>query len=205
MIILGGEQGSEEWLNNRLGIATASMFNCIITTKTLKRSKNSYIYELAAEAISGTSQSSFVGNEHTDRGHELEPVAAAYYAYLYDVELHEVGLCKMSIESLLGASPDRLISTDGGLEIKSPELKTHIKYLVADKVPDEYLHQIYGCLYITGRDYWDFMSYNELAEPLIVRTTKDDESYLKWLAAFKVISEEFLSEFKEILKKLEEV
>ena len=51
MIILEHEQGSAEWINDRLAVATASMFNNVMTSKQLKRAKSAYIYELAAEAI----------------------------------------------------------------------------------------------------------------------------------------------------------
>lgn len=202
MIILEHEQGSAEWFKSRLAVATASMFNNVMTSKQLKRAKSVYIYELAAEAIAKESQQTFTGNEHTDRGHELEPAAAAYYAFMFDADVYETGLCLPFEGAQYGCSPDRLVGKDGGLEIKSPELKTHIKYTVEAVVPSDYLHQVYGCLYVTGRDWWDFMSYHEQAQPFIIQTTKEDAGYKKWAAAFDVVLPEFIADLNEIIEKL---
>jgi len=203
MYICKSEQGSEQWFIDRLSVATASMFNEVMTPKQLKRAKTNYIYELAAEYITKKTQSTFTGNAHTDRGNELEPTAVKWYEFMFDTECHEAGLCLPFEGAQYGCSPDRLIGEDGGLEIKCPELKTHIKYFVANEVPAEYKAQVYGCLYVTGRDWWDFVSYSQESRPLVIRTTKDDEGYLKWKEAFDKILPEFINDLNEIIKKLE--
>ncbi len=202
MIILNAGQGTEQWFNDRLGIATASNFNKVMTTKQLKRSTDAYIYELAAEAITKESQQTFTGNQHTERGNELEATARAWYEFMFEAECKEVGLCLPFDGAQYGASPDSLVNDDGGLEIKCPDLKTHVKYFVKGVVPDEYLHQVYGCLYVTGREWWDFVSYNEQAETLVVRTTSQDENYLKWKAGFEKVLPEFLADLNEYINKL---
>jgi len=202
MYISEHEQGSSEWFADRLGVATASMFSDVMTPKQMKRAKSAYIYELAAEALTKEDQSSFTGNDHTDRGNELEDTARKWYEFMFDVEALEVGLCKPEIDSQYGCSPDSLIGDEGGLEIICPELKTHIKYFVNNEVPDEYKAQVYGCLFVTGRDWWDFVSYHTKAEPFVIRTTKDDEGYLKWKSAFEKILPEFLNDLNEMINKL---
>lgn len=210
MIILDHEQGSDEWFMSRLGIATGSMFNCVMTTKQMKRAKSDYIYLLAAEAITQKPQEEQFNSKDIDRGNELESCAVAMYELDYDCTVTMAGLCKPGIESMYGVSPDGLINEDnggpndpfighGGLEIKCPRLKKHLQYITEGVLPDEYKHQVYGSLFVTGRDYWDFMSYNEDYKPFYVRTTKEDEQYKKWAAAFEPILNEFLTDLKKII------
>ena len=76
---------------------------------------------------------------------------------------------------------DGLVGDDGGIEIKCPLPHNHIAYLRAGDVPGKYIPQIQGCLWITGREWWDFMSYHPAMEDLIVRVYRD-EAYIKKLA-----------------------
>lgn len=201
MHILYDEQGSEEWFRSRLGVATASCFNQIMTTKQLKRSSSDYIYLLAAEAVSGEPQEQEFSNRHTERGKIYEPEAISWYELTHDCDVEQVGLCLMHEGSRIGFSPDGLVGNVGGVEIKCPELKTHLKYKRAGVVPDEYLHQIYGCMYVSGRSWWDFISYHKDSTPLVVRTTVADENYIKWANSFSPIIGEFIKELEEIIKE----
>lgn len=200
MIILDGEQGGEQWGLNRLGIATASSFNKVMTIKQHKRSKDVYIYELCAEAMTKESQATFSGNYDTESGTQQEPEAISWYEFEFNVDCESVGLCLPFEGAGYGASPDALVGSDGGVEAKCPQLKTHIKYLCQkNTVPDEHLHQVYGNLYVTGRDWWDFLSYHtDCPNQLVVRTKKTDPNYMKWAEAFNVVLREFLSDLEEI-------
>ena len=55
MIVLNCKQGSDEWIQARLGIPTASQFHRIITPKTMKpaASAEGYIDQLVAEYLLG--------------------------------------------------------------------------------------------------------------------------------------------------------
>ena len=174
------EQGSQEWLQSRLGKPTASNFGKLITpTGKPSASAESYINELIAQRITGELPE-FFKSEAMERGNELEPHAKASYEFTHDVEVVEVGLC-LHDEFECGASPDGLIGEDGGIEIKCPLPHTHVAYLRAGEVPSKYIPQIQGCMWITGRKWWDFMSYHPAMENLIVRVERDD-AYIKKLA-----------------------
>lgn len=201
MIILDDDQGSDEWFQSRLGIATASCFSSIMTLKQMKRAKTDYIYLLAAEAITQQEQTDRFENRHTIRGNELESEAIALYEFDKDADTISCGLCKPTIESMYGCSPDALIGATGGLEVKSPELKKHLQYIAEDVVPDEYKAQVYGCLFVTGRDYWDFMSYNVDYRPFYKRTTNKDQDYVKWVTAFAPILTDFLHDLRVIIEE----
>jgi len=174
------EQGSQEWLQSRLGKPTASNFGKLITpTGKPSSSAEGYINELIAQRITGEIPE-FYKSEAMERGSELEPHAKATYELTRDVEVVEVGLC-LHDEFECGASPDGLVCDDGGLEIKCPLPHNHVAYLRAGDVPSKYIPQIQGCLWITGREWWDFMSYHPSMEDLIVRVYRDD-AYIKKLA-----------------------
>ena len=201
MYISPHEQGSDQWHLDRLGIATASCFASIMTPKLLKRAKTDYIYLLASEAITQKPQSDDFDNKHMARGRELEDCAIAMYELDHDVDVNQVGLCKQDELSLIGFSPDGLIGSDGGLELKCPQLKKHLQYIDDNKVPDEYLSQVYGSLHQSKREYWDFMSYNEVYRPFYIRVNRDDEAYLKWVAAFEKIWPEFQADLIKLIEK----
>lgn len=174
------EQGSDAWLQSRLGRPTASNFGKLITpTGKPSTSAEAYINELIAQRITGEIPE-FFKSEAMQRGNDLEASAKALYEFTRDVEVVEVGLC-LHDEFDCGASPDGLVGDDGGLEIKCPLPHTHVSYLRDGNMPLKYAPQTQGCLWITQREWWDFMSYHPSMEDLIVRVYRD-EAYIKKLA-----------------------
>lgn len=76
-----------------------------------------------------------------------------------------------------GASPDGYVGEVGLIEIKVPNTATHIETLKSREVPKQYYAQIQGQLWITGRDWCDFISYDprlpENAQLFIKRVNRD--------------------------------
>jgi hypothetical protein len=174
MKILEMEQGTQEWLEARLGCPSGSGFSKLITASgTPSSSAESYINDLIAELITGES-TPFHVTEWMQRGTELEPFARMNYELETDREVTEVGFCMHDILRC-GVSPDGLIGDDGGIEIKCPKPSTHVKYLRNGKLPSEYKAQVMGCLWITGREWWDFMSYHPQMPNLLIRVHRDEE------------------------------
>jgi len=168
------EQGSPEWLAARLGIPSASMFAKLVTTKGIwSASADAYINQLVAERLTGEREEVFQSH-HMLRGTELEPDARDLYSLMSDAEVTEVGFCLHDTLSA-GCSPDGLIGEEGGLEIKAPAPATHVEYLRGGVLPSKYKQQVMGCLWITGREWWDFVSYHPTMKPLIVRVERDEE------------------------------
>jgi hypothetical protein len=75
----------------------------------------------------------------------------------------------------VACSPDGLCGNDGGLELKCPGIAKHVEYLIGGGCPDEYFHQVQGCLYVTGRAWWDFMSYYPGLPLFLVRCLPDPD------------------------------
>ena len=68
---------------------------------------------------------------------------------------------------LAGCSPDGLVDWDGLIEIKCPfNSANHIETLLRG-MPDEHRAQVQGQMWITGRQWCDFVSYDpRMPEPL---------------------------------------
>jgi putative phage-type endonuclease len=193
MIILTDEQGSPEWLASRLGRPSASMFGKLVTgSGKPSGSAETYINEMIAERLTGRSKPFFT-NEHMERGNFLEPEARQAYEFITDFEVVETGFI-LDDSQEFGCSPDGLVADDGGLEIKCPSDSVHVSYLRAGKVPAKYYQQVQGCMMITGREWWDFMSYHPEMPHLLVRM-KRNEKFIEAMAeqleaAVKTIVEE---------------
>jgi hypothetical protein len=179
VIILNHEQGTEDWFNARLGVPSASNYAKLITaTGNPSTSADGYINQLIAEAVTGE-RADFYTNAHMERGTALEPEARAYYEFMRDMEAQEVGFC-LHDEVKTGCSPDALVG-DGGLEIKCPSGAVHVSYLRENRLPPAYKQQVMGCMWITGAEWWDFLSYHP-EMPSFLITVERDQNYIDLLA-----------------------
>lgn len=164
------EQGSDEWFQVRAGIPTASEFSKILA-KGAGKTRRSYMLKLAGEILTGEPAENF-STTHTRRGHEQEPLARTLYGFAKGLPVEQVGFIRNGDQ---GASPDGLIGDDGGLEIKTKLPHLHLEVLLADEVPNEHMAQIDGLLWISEREWWDFMSYCPRMEPFVKRVYRNEE------------------------------
>lgn len=174
MKIIDCEQGSDEWKAARLGIPTASSFDKILSPGGKPSTQaEPYMLQLLAEIITGAPTETFK-NGAMDRGTELEPEAVQFYELRNEAEAIKIGFCTDDAGTF-GASPDRLIGEDGGLEIKCPLAHTHVKYLLDGKMDIGYYPQVQGNMLVTGRKWWDWMSYHPKMPALILRVPRNDK------------------------------
>ena len=200
MQVINIEQGTQEWLDARKGVITGSRFKDVITPAKGEASKSSksYMYELVAERMGASV--SFFQNEHMQRGNELEPDARSAYEFIKDATVYQVGFC-LHDNKLIGVSPDGLIGEDGGLEIKCPKETTHISYLDNGTLPLIYKPQVQGSMWVTGRKWWDFMSYHPILPPLIIRVFRDEEYISKMEEVITNFSEDMIALEKRLTDK----
>ena len=199
MRVIDAKQGTDEWLASRLGCPSGSGFSKLITsTGKESSSRTGYVNQLIAEKVTGAAQEIYV-NEWMARGTELEPDARAFYEFERRCTVTEVGFCKHD-EHECGISPDGLVGPDGGLEIKGPAPSTHVKYFRAGKLPSEYKAQVMGCLWITKRAYWDFLSYSPSLPPLLIRVDRDEE-FIKALESIVISACEEIQKESHNLEK----
>jgi hypothetical protein len=195
LIIHDVEQGSDEWHALRAGKPTASEFKSLVTTKgEASKSMAAYAIQLAADLYAGEPLDRWAGNEWSDRGHEMEDRARAFYENTFaDREITQVGFCTDDHE-LYGASPDSMVQgytsaertelhSDGTglLEIKCLKASRHVGVLVFydrnSKLPSDYLMQPQGQMLVCERDWCDVLFWHPELPPLMVRQRPDDKIF----------------------------
>lgn len=175
------EQNSPEWFAARMGIPTASEFGTVTAKgrgggESVTRRK--YLLTLAAQIITGEYVQTWAGNEHTERGHAMEDEARQFYAFQRDADPQRVGFMR---RGRAGASPDSTIGARGLLEIKTKLPHLQLEVLEQDRLPPEHVAQVQGQLWVSGRDYCDFVSYWPKL-PLFVKRIERDDAYIANLA-----------------------
>jgi putative phage-type endonuclease len=173
------EQGSEDWFRARKGRLTASQMAKVITpTGKLSSQWEKLAIRLAGECVKPNEIPAFLGNIHTDRGHEMEPVAREWFAEWSGLDVRTVGFVTKDDNPVLGCSPDALIYKKDkpvcGLEIKCPLIENHALYHYEGGVPEQYRAQVHGSMVVTGLREWWFVSYNEGTEPFTHLQTWDE-------------------------------
>ena len=179
------EQGSDEWHALRRGIITASPISRLVTS-TGKPANNdtsrAQLLQLLAERITGESEASFYGDDMA-RGHLLEPLARDIYAE-HRAPVRECGFVTADFDgTVIGYSPDGLVGEDGLIEIKSPRQKNHLRSLLSDEVPSEYVPQVQTGLAVTGRRWCDYISYAPGLPLFIHRCWRDEVMIAQLIAA----------------------
>ena len=174
MIVLDCEQGSDEWIQARLGIPTATGFGSILTSKgELSAGRRKYRAQLVTEWVK-KEQYAPVETDEMYRGKELESAAFEAYSLITDIMPVKVGFCFRDEKRMVGCSPDGLVAEEGLLELKCPSLDTHIGYLETDEFPMTYFAQTQGQIWVTGRKWVDFMSFYPSYPHFLVRMLPDE-------------------------------
>lgn len=201
LVIHDCAQNSPEWFEARRGIPTASEFSTVLAKgrgggESVTRRK--YLLTLAGQILTGEVVQTWAGNEHTERGHAMEDDARRLYAFQRDTEPTLVGFMR---RGRAGASPDSTVGTSGLLEIKTKLPHLQLEVLEQDRLPPEHVAQVQGQLWVSGRDWCDFVSYWPKL-PLFVTRVYRDEAYIAALA--KAVAE-FNEELDAIVAKYSDI
>lgn len=202
-IIESIEQGSQEWLELRIGKVTASKFKDVMTNGRGDKpsaTAKSYMIKLVSEILRDEPLP-FFENDVMKWGTETEPQARAMYELKNNVEVKEVAFVELN--EFVGVSPDGLVGDDGLLEIKCPNTETQIKrYLDGVGLPKDYEAQVQGQLWVTGRQWCDFVSFDpriDVEASYIQTRVYRDEEYIAKLEEKVSI---FVEEMKSMINKL---
>ena len=196
------KQGSGAWLAERIGQCTASRFADAMDflKKGCEGAKRAaYRMELVIERLTGNAAEHYV-NDYMMWGTEQEPVARMAYEAYTGAMVTECGFRHHPSVPMCGGSVDGLVGDDGIIEIKCPATGTHIKTLLGAEC--EHMPQIQGYLWITGRQWCDFVSYDPRLPSdlqLYVQRIARDEAYIAELAG-RVTG--FLAEVAEMESRL---
>ncbi len=198
------EQNSDEWYQARAGLITASQFGTLFMNGrggAASETKKKYMYLLAGERITGTSEKTF-SNDRMEDGHEKEIEAAEWYALTYaEDEVRECGFFRSDDLGGFGASPDRLVGDDGLLEIKSHKPSVMISKIVSGKLYDnKYYAQVQGQLLNTGRKWCDFFPYWPGMPKKPIRIFPD----LDYIESLKAAIEQFNADLEALVSRIKE-
>ena len=200
-------QGSDAWKLLRCGKVTASR-----AADVLARLRNGgeaaarrdYRIQLVTEILTG--QPFDYGFETGDMrwGREQEPFARMAYEELRGCKVEQIPFAQHPTIAQAGASPDGLVGADGLIEIKCPRSYTHLGYILAGVVPEDYVPQMTWQLASMPERKWvDFVSYDSRMPPkfqLFIRRFYRNENSIALLNS-EVIT--FLGECNAMVKSLD--
>lgn len=176
------EQRSSDWFAARWGVATASRFADVMAKgrngQPLASYKN-YLAELVIERLTEPpTEDTGYKSPAMEWGTQYEPTAILEYELNTGNQVTSAFFEKHpTLEA--GASPDGYVGEDGLIEIKCPNSATHLETLKSQEIPKQYVAQVQGQLWITGRKWCDFVSYDPRypsnAQIFITRIERDDD------------------------------
>ena len=175
------------------GTITCSQYDRLVKLDGTMRSGDTpmtYLRTLLAERLGYEPDD--ITSASLEHGREWEEFARKEYetATFQIVTLPDEPL-RHSIINTTGL-PDGFVGDDGLIEIKCPwNPANHIRTMIDRDVPDEYKAQIQGYLWLSGREWCDFVSFDprldEQYRLVVVRVWRDDgyianlaESIQRW-------------------------
>lgn len=214
MIIVSGPQRlgaetSQEWLNARAGVITASrVADLMARTKTgVSASRRAMITTLAIERITGVTEDTFV-NAAMHRGTALEPEARVAYERHIGGFVEEIGLALHDTHNFVGASVDGLVGGDGIVEIKCPSNPAkHVDALLKGAHAREYRWQILTQMFVTGRKWVDAVSYDprfpDGGKLAVVRVERDEAAIADLRLALITANEEIEQLVRQLRERID--
>lgn len=190
MIVLDHQQGTAEWHAARAGKITASRFADAISVCKKASGKrkvgdpsavsDGYAADLVMERISGRPKDNVTARV-LERGHEMEVLARMKYEARTKTFVTEAGLC-VDDSGVFAYSSDGFADRDGLIEIKAPVDNSKILEIWRTGDISEYMHQMQGGMWITGRRWCDFIMYvpdlADIGKDLYVQRVMRDDVFI---------------------------
>lgn len=196
------EQGSPDWYALRTGIVTASAIKHIMPGPRGGKPKTraSYMNKLIAEQLTGILQDNFT-SPYADMGIAGEPVSREAYAKKHGVAVKQLGIMiDDKPGGRVGYSPDGVIGDDGLLEIKWRIGHHQVSTLLSGEVPAEHYDQLQCGLWVSGREWIDYVSDSENLPSFEKRVYTDPE----YIARMSEAVEAFYTEMHSKMEKIKE-
>lgn len=200
------EQRSEQWHQDRAGKLTASVFADVIgLTKAGKpTAERAKLMRLKAfERLAGIPKHE-VGARSLAWGKDLEQAATEAYEIETGNIVEPAGFLIHPEYDFIGCSPDGLVGSDGGIEMKCPhDEQVHVQTWL-EGMPLDHTAQVQGCMFVTGRRWWDFISYDPRQAPalrLYVQRIERDEAYCQKLLGGLLQFEDELRSMVDTLRR----
>jgi len=173
-------QGTDEWLQARCGLLTASEMKLIVTP-TLKVADNdktrAHLWELLAQRITGYVEPQYVSDDML-RGQMDEIIARDLYRQYYANTQTAGFITNDKWGFTIGYSPDDLVGDDGLIECKSRRQRFQIQTIVENVTTNEpvadYLIQCQTGMLVAERQWCDLVSYSGGLPMAVIRVHADE-------------------------------
>ena len=174
------KHGSYEWHKLRQGKITGTSLKSALGSAKVQET---LCYKIISEKMTET-QIIEINSAAVIRGSELELFAKNKIIKETEIPFVETGVLGSKDYSDFIISPDAIYEKEGvvvgGLEIKCPDSKKHVEYLMKGELPKEYYHQILAPFLLSDDvQWWIFASY-------------DDRNYEKPLSMLKLTRNYFI-------------
>lgn len=188
------EQGTPEWLRLRQGIITASEVSDVVKMDGTARdgkTRLSYMSRLIAEKYTELTEG--VGmTQDMERGHRLEGGVVDVLKANRNYEIERVGFITNTFGThnhTVGYSPDGLVGDKGCIEAKTHKSALQVYQLLdaffrrnskdtSLRIPDDHYAQIQFGLWVSEREWCDYIAYNENGVPAFIRRFKRNDNYI---------------------------
>jgi hypothetical protein len=166
-----------------MGCATASRFSDILTVKKYgsTKARDDYLWQLVVERLY-EKPTPVITSKSLNWGHSLE----SYAREAYEVETGSIvspsPFVRHTRIAYCGSSPDGLIGLSGGIEVKCPlDSRIHLQTW-QQGMQSHHIAQVQGNLWVTDREWFDFISYDPRATPefqLYIQRIFRDEKFIE--------------------------
>ena len=162
MRIIDVTQGTYEWHRFRQGCVTGTTVKSALGSAKVQET---LLYKIVSERMTEP-QIDDLTTPAVRRGTELEPMARKALIAKTGTNFVEVGMLQDDTLERFRLSPDGVEIVDGkvvgGCEIKCPDSKKHVEYLLSGVVPKDYIWQV-KAPFIMSDDikYWTFASFDD--------------------------------------------
>jgi exodeoxyribonuclease (lambda-induced) len=215
MILIECRQGTAEWLQARAGAITASRFADAISKLTRASGdkkagdwsgvSDRYAADIAIERISEIPYGEPPKSWLLDRGHELEDRARIAYEARTGFLVEETGVL-LTDDRKFGYSTDGM-PEDGLIEIKCPIDSIKIATMWKTGDVSEYIHQMQGGMWITGRNWCDFIMYvpdlAAVGKDLFVKRIHRDDKFIDEMVEQLLAFDRRVQEFEALFRMKE--
>lgn len=201
-------QGTPEWFADRCGKVTGSNARAIRAKGrggAESVTRRNYMAQIVVERLTGVSQEEHGYQSPAMKdGKASEPEARMEAEIRMGEPIEEVGFAYLP-GIAAGCSVDGFVQERQGIfGAKCPQFAAQIEYLLAKRIPPEYVPQCTHELWITGAEFFDFYSYNkafpERLQLLRVRAYRDEFD----IAGHEIAVFEFLRECDALEARLRE-
>lgn len=162
-----------------------------------------YAFRVAIERISGMPLDEGYETYAMRRGHEMEPAARAEHERQSGLLVYRAGIV-FTDDGVFGGSADGFIGDDDGAEYKCLMSPDTMRPVLMNEDISDYIDQVHGGMWITGRKRWHFGMYCPALKPagrqLFWRVIERDDAYIESLVADLMEFRGLVDEYEAFLR-----